>query len=494
MKKNLIVAVFSQIFTIIFALIVPKLLINYYGPQIHGLTATIASLISYLTLVEAGLGAASVQGLYAPLKKRDQNEVNACLNAIAIFYRRIGMLFFAFVTIIAFIYPLISADNLNYWLVFTLILISGLANTVEFFFTNKYRVLLQADRKIYVVNLANAIGIFLQGCLRILFIELKFNIYIVQLIPSIVYIIRLLIVSAYVKRRYTFLDETVPPDYSVGNKRWNALIHQISNLIVNNTDNIVLSSFVGYTAVSIYGVYHMVISNIGGFLSHALSNAITANFGHLLISSDKSEIHKLYDIYERAYYYLIGFIFGICSFSLSPFVDLYIGDVHGVQYADSTLGVLFVMVAVLSYLRIPQLTMVTAAGHFKETQNHAITEALINIVLSVLLVSYIGIYGVLIGTIVSFIYRDIMFVFHVNKRILYRPIKKTILNLGILLAVFFLTSGIGKTCGMFIHISSWLNWIIICSISGVISLAMMSGFVVLFDKPIVAVIAGMLKK
>ncbi len=87
-KKNVLFAMLLQMITIIFAFIVPKLLINYYGAQIHGLTNTISSLISYLTLVESGIGAASVQSLYSPLQRQDYKSVNADLNAVTIFYRK----------------------------------------------------------------------------------------------------------------------------------------------------------------------------------------------------------------------------------------------------------------------------------------------------------------------------------------------------------------------------------------------------------------------
>ena len=231
-KINLFFASISQVLTLVFALVVPKLLINYYGPQIHGLTATISSLISYLTLVESGIGAASVQSLYAPLQERDYKLVNADLNAIAIFYLRIGKIFVTLVIVIATLYPFLSADGLDYWLVFTLVLISGLANTIEYFFTSKYRVLLQADKKLYVINLVNSVGILLQGILRIVFIYLKMSIFVVQLVPAIVYAVRLISISVYVNRAYSYLDRTVSPNFQVGKKRWSALIHQISNIYV----------------------------------------------------------------------------------------------------------------------------------------------------------------------------------------------------------------------------------------------------------------------
>ena len=493
-KINLFFASISQVLTLVFALVVPKLLINYYGPQIHGLTATISSLISYLTLVESGIGAASVQSLYAPLQERDYKLVNADLNAIAIFYLRIGKIFVTLVIVIATLYPFLSADGLDYWLVFTLVLISGLANTIEYFFTSKYRVLLQADKKLYVINLVNSVGILLQGILRIVFIYLKMSIFVVQLVPAIVYAVRLISISVYVNRAYSYLDRTVSPNFQVGKKRWSALIHQISNLVVNNTDNIVLSSTVGYTAVSIYGVYQMIISNISGFLSQALSNAVTANFGHLLYKGGNTGLCDIYDKYERLYYYIIGIIFGICSFAICPFVKLYVGNVNGIEYADERLGILFVCMSILANIRIPQLTIVTAAGHYKETQNHAICEALINIVVSIILVNVCGIYGVLIGTIASFLYRDIMFIWYTNCRILSRSIKQTVNNVGILMLIIVYVSIVGMICQKICGINSWMSWIVVCTITVIVSGCTIAILVFLFDRSIYEYVYSMFIK
>lgn len=484
-KKNVLFAILLQMITIIFAFIVPKLLINYYGAQIHGLTNTISSLISYLTLVESGIGAASVQSLYSPLQKQDYKTVNADLNAVTIFYRKIGLVFGSLVVVIAFFYPLLASDGLKYWFVFWLILISGIANTVEYFFTSRFRVLLQADKKLYIINLINAIGILLQGILRVLFIYLKLSIFVIQLVPAIVYTTRLIIISIYVRKTYKYLDKSIKPNFNVGKKRWNVLIHQIANLVVNNTDNLVLSGFIGYTSVSVYGVYNMIVSNISGFLSQALSNAVTANFGHLLVKEDNKKTCDTFNKYERIYYYIIGIIFGICSFSICPFINLYIGNISGIKYVDVKLGILFILIAVLASVRIPHLTLVTAAGHFKETQNHAIIEAMINIIASVILVNICGIYGVLIGTVLSFLYRDIMFIWYVNHRILKRKIMNTIKNIFLLIIIIIFVILVGIAFKCFIGMQSWITWILTCLLTAIISSGTVIFLVCVFDKEVI---------
>ena len=75
-KMNLLVATMSQIMTVVFALIVPRLMISYYGAQIHGLISVITGLITYLTLIESGLSAASIQGLYKPLNEKNKYDTH----------------------------------------------------------------------------------------------------------------------------------------------------------------------------------------------------------------------------------------------------------------------------------------------------------------------------------------------------------------------------------------------------------------------------------
>ena len=353
LKKNFIVSIFMQIITISFSFIVPRLMISYYGAQLHGLTSVITGLISYLTLVEAGFGAASLQSLYKPLQEKNEKIINGCLNEIAIFYKKIGTIFSILIILISVIYPFMAADNLSYFFVLSLIIVSGLAQTIEYFFCSKYRILLQADKKMYILNSINSIGTLLQGVLRIGMIILKFDIILVQLIPAIVYICRLLLIKIYVKKEYGFLDETIEPIKSVGNKKWNVLVHQIANLVVNNTDSLVLSTFIGYTSVSIYSIYSMIINNINGFINQSLSNAITANFGHLVNEENPKKIIIIFTYYEKAINYVVIIIFSLVMVLIVPFVKLYTESVTNIEYTNFVLAFLFVLNAILTNIRIP---------------------------------------------------------------------------------------------------------------------------------------------
>lgn len=203
----------------------------------------------------------------------------------------------------------------------------------------------------------------------------------------------------------------------------------------------------------------MITNNINGFLNQSLSNAITANFGHLVSEGNKKKINKIFSSYEKLYNYIIIMIFSVVMVLMVPFVKLYTNSITDVQYANYFLAFLFVLNAILSNIRIPYLTMVNATGTFKETQNHALLEATINIVCSIFLVKYIGIYGVLLGTSISFFVRDCLFVWFVNKKLLNREIlgslKVIIKTIVFIMILVFVNKYVVKC----VFAMSWLTWI-----------------------------------
>ena len=60
------------------------------------------------------------------------------------------------------------------------------------------------------------------------------------------------------------------------------------------------------------------------------------------------------------------------------------------------------------------------AGAFKQTQWRSIIESVINLMVSLIMVQYIGIYGVLVGTIATLLYRTNDVIIYANWNILHR--------------------------------------------------------------------------
>ena len=64
------------------------------------------------------------------------------------------------------------------------------------------------------------------------------------------------------------------------------------------------------------------------------------------------------------------------------------------------------------------MVLIVGAGHFRETQKYIVLEAIINILISLILVRRYGLIGVLIGTIISHMVADPGYINHAYKVIL----------------------------------------------------------------------------
>ena len=100
---NMLVTALYQLTTALFGFILPNLLLNSYGAQLHGYTSTVNSIMSYIALINAGLAPAAVQALYEPLAKKDNKRISEVLNAIDRFYVKSGVLYSIAIIICAFV-------------------------------------------------------------------------------------------------------------------------------------------------------------------------------------------------------------------------------------------------------------------------------------------------------------------------------------------------------------------------------------------------------
>lgn len=197
--------------------------------------------------------------------------------------------------------------------------------------------------------------------------------------------------------------------------------------------------------VSVYSMYKLVISNLEKILSIPIDSCNFA-LGQLY----NTNIERFTSIIDSVEVFYSAVCFAtetalLCL--LTPFLKLYTSGVTDVKYIDPYLPFLFVVIELLIFMRKPMLNTINYAGHFKLTLVQTIAETVINLVISLIAVSKVGIYGVLIGTIVSLVYRTIDIIIYTNKKILKRLPLKTF---GIYVIDFVL-------CTMCVIIYSSLN-------------------------------------
>lgn len=454
--KNLVFNFIQQLVGIITNFILPPLIIGKFGSSMNGLVSTIKQMMSYAQLTGAGISASSTYAMYEPLAKKDYKTLSGIYNATSKMFTTAGNLFTIIVLALSLTYPFF-VEGIDYFTVVLLVFIVGVSGISEFYVYGKYQSIINANQSNYIIAVAQTVGNLANIVISIILIKLNFSIVVVQLGASVIYLLRILILTYFVKKNYPYLDKKVIPMMEKIDQRNDAIIHQIAGLVVLSSSTIIVSFICGLEAASIYSIYALVFGGINTICS-IVSTAIYASFGEIIANEEKELLKSAFNVYECIYFFVISIIFVVAYIMIMPFISVYTASMTDANYYLPILGALFVLVGVANNLRVPARTVVDAAGHFKETKNRSLIEMIINLVGQISFAFIFGIYGVLLGCILSYSYRTFDFIIYSNKRIVKRhnftSFKRIIISFVIgFILVFLVMSFIPM------NINGYLSWV-----------------------------------
>lgn len=439
MKKKVTCNIFTNIILqaslAISGLIIPRFILAQYGSEMNGLVNSINQFISYLMLVELGVGNAAVVALYAPLVNNTSSKINVILSNVRRKYCISGFIYLFFMILLAAIYPLILGGQVGYWFSFSMVIMISGSGLIDFFLIGKYKVLLIADQRYYILNIFRIIAVCITTLCSCYLLLNQYSLILIKFLAVVTHFGEVVGISIYVKHEYPFIDFTRRNSSLKINQQSNALIHQIANVIVYNTDLAILTICIpegSLKEVSVYTTFSMVFSMVTNLMA-TLTTGINATFGNMIA---KKEYHKLkiyFDRYEYFYLLILYPLYTSFICLILPFVRCYTKGISDVNYIRDWVGILFGINGILAQLKDTSVVLITAAGHYKQTQKYVIAESVVNLVVSLILVRRYGIEGVLIGTMLSHCIADIGMVCYASRYILKRsfiiPLKKNVLNM-----------------------------------------------------------------
>lgn len=457
-KLNMSFSLLQQGITFVCGLIVPRLMLTAFGSEAYGATASIATFLSYITLLEGGIGAVTRSALYKAFASKSKDQINAVITETKSFYRKIAIAFVLYVFIIACFYKQISHNTVfSYWYSFSLVVVIAFSTFAEYFIGISYSLLLQADQMSYIVVIFRVITTVLNTIGIVVLTSIKCNILTVKLLSSIVFVIKPILLSIYVKNRYQ-LKEAHLSQKLLTNKG-SAIGQHIAYALHNNTDIAVLTIFKDLTFVSVYSVYHMVISQLQNILT-SFSTGMEAVFGSMYANKEEEKLQKTFGYYETLISVLSIILFSSAAVLIIPFIRIYTAGIGDAQYIDPAFAMVLIIASLLYSVRTPYAYMIIASGQYKETRMAAYGEAIINITTSVLFVIRLGLIGVAIGTVLATMFRLIYYAVFLSKHVLYRNIglwiKRMIVNSIAFTSIFL----IGKTIIAKMVISNYFEWAI----------------------------------
>lgn len=461
--RNALSSILVEIIAAISGIILPRYFISVYGSSINGLVSSIGQFITYMGLVEAGVSAAATVELYKPLAVDDHSRINEIVSAAKAFYMKSGMLFVGLDILLIIGYPFIVQNEIaDVSFVRMMILVLSLNGIVDYFLLGKYRVLLVADQKTYIIAIAQSVGTFVTLFASILLIRLNSSPILVKGVVAAVYLLRTIYIVIYVRSHYAYIDFSISYSPEVFPQRRSALFHQIVGMVCNNTDIVLLTVMLQNNAlieVSVYSAYNMVASNLTS-LFNSISKGLGSSFGNIIAEEDTETLEKSFSYFELLYFVLLFIVYTCMAVLLFSFISLYSSAFEDSNfYRRWSLVILFTACGIVQNIRVPGSTVQIAAGHFKQTQGAALLEAILNFGVSIAFVRSIGIGGVLLGTLAAYLYRSTYVIIYNAHHFLPKTLKRTVFRIIRNLLMF----GVLTTLGVMIlvpHIQSWISWLV----------------------------------
>lgn len=441
-KNNVLSGIVYQVVLIVLGFVLPRLYLENFGSEVNGVLSTIKQIFTYMTLLEAGVGLATTQALYKPIAEQDQERASSILTATSRYYIKTGVIYSAIVLVLAVVYSFMVPTGINSYVLFGIILLNAIPTLFSYFVQAKYRILMEVDGRSYVITNSETVLQLLSNIGKILVLLLTDSLILIQLVYCLLALAQLSYLYWYAKRQYRWVDLHAKPDYKAISQKKSVLIHQISGMVFNNTDIILLSILCDFKVVSVYTIYNLFFSKLQSFITTIISGFSFA-LGQMF-HVDREKFKRYYMMYET--FYLMGtfIIYTLMAVFLLPLIQIYTGGIEDAEYTNAALLFLFVLTSLLSNAKLPSHHVLEYAGDFKATQSHAVTEMIINLTVTVLAIWKFGICGALFGTVAALVYRSIVMIHFANRKILGRRVFETgrllLINGGVfavVMAVFF---------------------------------------------------------
>lgn len=421
LKLNTASSLVFQVMTLICGFVLPRLILQRFGSDVNGLVNSIAQFLQIISFLEFGIGAVVQSSLYKPLAENDVELSSKIMASAEKFFRRIALILsFYVVGLIAF-YPFIVNTEFDWLYTALMILVISISSFAQYYFGVVDRLLLTADQRGYIQYNAQTITLIANTVACYLLIKLGAGIHMVKLTTSLIFLIRPLFLRWYVNKHYQ-IDRNITYDTEPIKQKWNGLAQHISAVLLDGTNNIILTLFSTLANVSIYSVYYLVVFGVKNLLL-SMTNGVQALIGELWARQEIEQLNKTFKLFEWIMHTGTVLIFGCTGTLIVPFISVYTNGITDANYYQPLFATLLTMAHAGHCLRLPYNIAILAAGHYRQTQSNYIIAATINIVISISTVISFGLIGVTLGMLVAMVYQTLWMAYYVSENLIRIPLK-----------------------------------------------------------------------
>lgn len=381
---------------------VRTIIIKILGEAYAGVNGLFTNVLGVLSFTELGIGTALNYSLYKPVAENDHEKIKALMQ----FYKKAYTVIAIMITIIGLVLlPFTDylvkepgdIGNIKVYYIFFLI------STVSTYFVSYKYSFVNAMQENYICSILSMISLIATYLFQIiaLLISREYIVYLV--VGTIIDVLQKIWISVYLNKRYPILCERTNGKLEkkelnkIKNNTKALIIHKIGDVSVHQTDNIIISAFVNVSMVGKVTYYSYFVNAISQAL-YVMLNAVVGGLGNVISVEKKESQYKVFKIYRFIAFWLFGYASVGLYFTLTKLVIIMVGPK---MVVNNTIVLLMLVDFYMIGHRIALNNMKMAGGIFKQDQFIPIIQSVVNLGLSMFLVTRIGVVGVYIGTVMQ---------------------------------------------------------------------------------------------
>ncbi len=400
--RNMVFGTISKIYNLIVPFIMRTIMIYTLGMAYTGLNSLFSSVLSVLNLAELGVGSAMVFSMYKPIAEDDTKKLCALMRLYKIYYRVIGLVIMVLGLLITPAIPyLIKSDvppDINIYVLYLMNLFMTVLSYWLFAYKNCLLFAHQrndiGDKIGYVINTVKYVA-------QILVLVLFKNYYVYILVAMFMGVVSNIVTAVVVDKlypQYKAVGELSKSEVrNINQKVKDLFTAKIGSIVINSSDTIVISAFLGLEALALYQNYYFILSSVYGFVA-LITGSSLAGIGNSLVTESREKNFK--DL--KTFSFIISWISGfcVCCFAClyQPFMELWVGDKNLLSYG---MVILFCIYFFVQQIQGLLLLYKDASGMWHEDKFRPLVTALANLIMNIVMVQFWGLYGILLSTILS---------------------------------------------------------------------------------------------
>lgn len=399
--RNISFGLVAQVIQMVLGFVSRTVFIKYLSAEYLGVSSLFSNILMMLSLAELGIASAFIYELYKPLSEKNHEQIAVILRYFKKAYYTVGIsVFVTGLILIPFLDSIIAEKPVTILEDIRIIYLMYIISTSSSYFFSYKTAMLDADQKISVSTANNIKFLIGQNVIQILILIFTQNFLLYLGAQIVSQFLSNIFISKIVDRQYAFLldykNVRIKPEVrrNIITNVKATFFTKIGGVLVNGTDNIFISSFVGLALLGKYSNYVLLFGLISSFLMIIFAN-IKSSVAHFIINESLDKQREIFRTINFMNFICFGFSSLLIYFCINDFISLWIGsDFVMPSYIPLMLAVNFFMVGMQNGF----WTFKVSYGYFKQGRYMVLGTAAINLVLSYFLGKEYGIAGIITAT------------------------------------------------------------------------------------------------